>query len=265
MNIQDELGWLPRMIMGEREIDELVKQHPVPLNTDDHNVIEFTAPYDLVRQSHSNAATHFQKRVIRFGMRFEHYFTRDGVALSAIRSSAFWERVALTFLAYGKWQQVAPIIAKRAKLPLARRRTLLRLARLMQNKERAPTLPTYRDVPRHQRPLVKALWKARHLFFDDEEKASFAILKKLQKHKAFISNHPEVWFYLGACARHLEQYRASLGYYQRYLKGLHRKQQAKLHKTTRTRPFTTSQPTTRPASQPASRPTSRPNSRQVAQ
>jgi spermidine synthase len=245
---------LPRFMVGEREIQTLLKTSKAPINTDGHNRLEFTAPLDLVSGSSIKVFAQFQKQVKAVGRRFETYVAPEVLGKTSAERAIFWDKTAQAMLRYGAFKRAEE--ALQTATALAPTTPALaetsRLWRLMQNKEEAPELPT--EIPtthpthrrvwlRHTRDLLKG---ARHFMKDRHNKCVMALLP-MAEDQAFVQRYPQALFYLGICYRYADKYADSIRYFKRYMRLV---KAPVLQETPTIRLQDLNQPTSRPVKRP---------------
>lgn len=216
---------LPRFMVGEREIQRLLKTSKAPINTDAHNRLEFTAPLDLVRGSSIKVFAEFQKQVYLVGRRFDAYLAPEVLGNTQPERALFWNETARAMLRYGSFRRAHQSL-KTASSFAPKMPAILdtsRLLRLMENKEEAPELPT--ELPT-TRPSERRKWLAqtrdllkgaRHFMKDQHNPCVMALLP-ISEDRVFVQSYPQTLFYLGLCYRYADKYADAIRHFEAYMR-----------------------------------------------
>lgn len=224
MKLHSAYDFLPRFLVGEKELSVLFSKYAkeVPINTDTHNILEFTAPLDLVTQSNSNAGELFHKKLAQHGRNFSVY-AQPKAAHSSLKVATFWKQSILAHLRYGSIARAEKLF-KRHQVTLQKHPSYAetkRLVRLMKGKEAPPPLPAPPDPRGSSKTwikLYKQLDQARIAYDKDKDEKCIQLLAMAETTKAFTREYPHVLFYLGACSRFSDDYQNAMRYFQRFIK-----------------------------------------------
>ncbi len=213
-NIVSAYDFLPRFLMGEQEIPKMLKKVPSPANTDAHNLLEYTAPLDLVNASAATEDAPFTKTVASLGRPFLKYVKRPK-EMTPEMQALFWQNVSMAYLRYGKVKEARKYLTKATRLSkkLPDLDLQERWFSLMQGKENEPNLPSQSDVRKHLKKHGDKLRKFIKLFLEGHtyyEKKKFRKCRiqfdGLLENKELAPLFPQVWYYHGECARQTWKY-----------------------------------------------------------
>lgn len=274
MKMRDAFDYLPRFLLGEKELDKLFQntKHKIPLNTDDHNKLEFTAPLDLVTQSNSDAGELFRNSIAADRGNITHYSSMKGLQkgkdpAKIKHPTEYWLGMIRAGLRYGAIKKAVTLLKKRKPTDSKHPKwaQLARLAKLMDGKEKPPLLSAApKPQTKQEKKLFDLLNAARKAYNDDKDEKCIYLLADPETEPAFIKKYPHVLYYMGACSRYSDDYFDAMKYYARYIehpdiKGKWSYQGHTKRLPPQKRAAPASQPSKRPTSLPTSQPTSRPS------
>ena len=229
MHIFDEQGLMLRFLLESKSIDKLIKEKKAIPNTDDHNVLGYFAPFDILRATQSSFQSHLHKTFSTRGHDFQNFFTIDGKPMGYDRFPKRWFGMFILMLTRGYIDKAEELFAKVAKaqpkaafLPRIRK-----LIRMMQLKEKPPkyteraasrpsSLPSSASAARYTAKWQKEI----HRFYQkDPKKACLKHILPLTKRRGFEQGlPPNLFFFLGSCFARYQKWPDAAYLFNQYLK-----------------------------------------------
>jgi spermidine synthase len=234
--IVDAHDLLPRFLMGEREIANMHKEFPAPLNTDAYNILEFSTPLDLVKATHDSR---WGKVVKAMGRPYQSYLSTDPKSLSVNQRAELLGQVAKAYLRYGDWEQAEKILERAIKLwpelpEQARYRRLVSLMSLLEPEPSLPELSQIKEVlqrtstqpatpstpsPRERlSSQIRDYLTGQGFFEKNETDECLYKFEPLTQCADFIRIFPQIWYYMGACSMRKDRYEQAFAYFSRYIR-----------------------------------------------
>ena len=239
MRVLHEQDLMMRFLMATQEIDRLLSEQKIVYNTDDHNLLEYFAPFDLLYATQKKFGKKLNERLTKYGHSFDRFFKIKGVPFNHKGFSKYWFSMFILMLNHGyldkasihfkKFQKAQP---KAAFIPKIK--ALLAMMRL---ETKAPSLtgvPTTRRVVQatsqpdsKTRSLYTQVWlqQTEKMYKDPKKKqACLQRILPITEKKNFEKELPsKLWFYMGTCFVRFGKYPDALYSFNQYFMRTHTK------------------------------------------
>ncbi|HAA58634.1 MAG TPA: hypothetical protein DCE42_27980 [Myxococcales bacterium] len=224
MKLKSAHDLIPRLLLGEKEIDALLKTTPEVYNTDDFNILEFYAPLDLVGHKTAKAARRFRKAVAKHRGQVFRYFQPHNKPMGKTERARFWQAHAIAQCRYGEIGKGVKSIKKAVSLAPSLKgiQETKRLLWLLDGQERGPDLKHAPPQGKAQKALWSRYLKARKLFGDDQPDDCLKQLKPFVRAKGLPltlkKKYLGIQYLIGACARYADKYDDAMQAFGLYIK-----------------------------------------------
>ncbi|TNE50529.1 MAG: hypothetical protein EP343_07530 [Deltaproteobacteria bacterium] len=238
MKVRDVHDLLLRYVADESILSRLLKKWPAPLNTHEHNRLEFTSPFDLIAMPTTKQdMVEFRAMVTRWGQDITKHLRLGKKKPSYKVEGDFWYAFIQRSLYYGMFttaqrhlDRLAAAQPKYKKLPALRN-----LWEHLTGKSAvpmAPQPPTALKLPDGQKPSAeqikaqhrklqqhKFLMTARAAYKANALQGCLRTILPVTRRSSFEKHiHSQVWFFLGRCFARIKKYPDALYSFAQYQK-----------------------------------------------
>lgn len=220
-------------LLETKGLDRLLKQSKPPLNTDDHNLLTYFAPLDLL-YSNTNKKSHstFQQRIAPYRQSTYELFTHNGRPISFSSHASLWYQQCMALFSEGELPRATYIIQQLSKhQPTAQ--FVPQLKRLRTYFEKDASLPHSASTPAREKAWRKAYEKA-------PLKTCLRVILPVTKQNGWETRiSANAWYDLGQCFKRIKQPKEATYSFFQYIQ--------------KTSPRKQPQPLSRPSSRPVRR------------
>lgn len=237
MKVRDIHDLLLRYVADETILDRLLKKWPAPLNTHEHNRLEFTSPFDLIAMPTTRQdIIDFRNLVETWGQDVTKHLRFGSQPPSYKTNGAFWSALIQRALYYGS-NKLAQRHLERLVKAQPRFKQLAEIRSLWEHMSGKSVLPVAPKPPTQQKPVNgkptaksvkenhlafqrhKLLLKARSAYKKNPMQGCLRTILPVTRIRSFDKKiHSQLWYFLGRCFVHIKKYPDALYSFQQYQK-----------------------------------------------